>query len=39
MLGGFVAVNFMSDPSNVSINPKTIEQLAIYGIDVQMEVS
>jgi hypothetical protein len=22
MLGGFVAVNFMSDPSNVSINPK-----------------
>jgi hypothetical protein len=21
MLGGFVAVNFMSDPSNVSINP------------------
>jgi hypothetical protein len=34
MLGGFVAVNFMSDPSNVSINPKL--QLAIYGIDVQM---
>ncbi|WP_367752759.1 YeeE/YedE family protein [Flavobacterium sp. WC2430] len=33
MLGGFVAVNFMSDPSNVSINPKTIEQLAQLGID------
>ena len=33
MLGGFVAVNFMSDPSNVAINPKTIEQLATYGID------
>ena len=33
MLGGFVAVNFMSDPSNVAINPKTIEQLAAYGID------
>lgn len=33
MLGGFVAVHFMSDPSNVSINPKTIEQLATLGID------
>ncbi len=33
MLGGFVAVNFMSDPSNVTINPKTIAQLAAYGID------
>lgn len=33
MLGGFVAVNFMSDPSNVDINPKTIEQLAQLGID------
>lgn len=33
MLGGFVAVNFMSDPSNVAINPNTIEQLAAYGID------
>lgn len=33
MLGGFVAVHFMSDPSNVSINPKTIEQLAKLGID------
>ena len=33
MLGGFVAVNFMSDPSNVAINPKTIEQLSTYGID------
>jgi uncharacterized membrane protein YedE/YeeE len=33
MLGGFVAVHFMSDPSNVSINPKTIDQLAKLGID------
>jgi uncharacterized membrane protein YedE/YeeE len=33
MLGGFVAVHFMSDPSNVSINSKTIEQLAKLGID------
>ena len=33
MIGGFVAVHFMSDPSNVSINPKTIEQLAVLGID------
>jgi hypothetical protein len=33
MLGGFIAVNFMSDPSNVDINPKTIAQLAQLGID------
>jgi uncharacterized membrane protein YedE/YeeE len=33
MLGGFVAVHFMSDASNVAINPKTIEQLAQLGID------
>ncbi|MGO4822084.1 MULTISPECIES: YeeE/YedE family protein [unclassified Flavobacterium] len=33
MLGGFVAVNFMSDPSNVTINPETIYQLAALGID------
>jgi uncharacterized membrane protein YedE/YeeE len=33
MLGGFVAVHFMSDASNVDINPKTIEQLAQLGID------
>lgn len=33
MLGGFVAVHFMSDPSNVDINPKTITQLAQLGID------
>ena len=33
MLGGFVAVHFMSDVSNVSINPKTIEQLAQLGIE------
>ena len=33
MLGGFVAVHFMSDPSNVTINPKTIDQLVKLGID------
>jgi uncharacterized membrane protein YedE/YeeE len=33
MLGGFVAVHFMSDPSNVDINPNTIAQLAQLGID------
>lgn len=33
MIGGFVAVHFMSDASNVSLNPKTIEQLAQLSID------
>ena len=33
MLGGFVAVHFMSDASNVDINPKTIVQLTQLGID------
>ena len=33
MLGGFVAVHYMSDSSNVAINPKTIEQLATLGFD------
>lgn len=33
MLGGFVAVHYMSDASNVDINPKTIVQLAQLGID------
>jgi len=33
MLGGFVAVHYMSDPTNVAINPKTIEQLATLNID------
>lgn len=33
MLGGFIAVNYMSDPTNVAINPITIEQLATIGID------
>ncbi|WP_366183149.1 YeeE/YedE thiosulfate transporter family protein [Flavobacterium ovatum] len=33
MLGGYVAVNLMSDPSNVAINPKTIDALAQLGID------
>ena len=33
MLGGFVAVHFLHDISNVSLNPKTIEQLSLMGID------
>ncbi len=33
ILGGFFAVHFMSDPSNVSINPKSIAQLSELGID------
>ena len=28
MLGGFVAVHYMSAPTNVAINPQTVEQLA-----------
>ena len=33
MLGGFVAANYMSDPTNVSINPSTVNQLSSLGID------
>ncbi|MBF4473779.1 MULTISPECIES: YeeE/YedE family protein [Flavobacterium] len=33
MAGGFAAVHFMSDPSNVAINPQTITQLQAMGID------
>ncbi len=33
MLGGFVAVHFLSDASNVAINPDTIAQLSAFGID------
>lgn len=33
MLGGFVAVHFMGDASNVAINPTTIAQLAELEID------
>ncbi len=33
MLGGFVAVNFMGDGTNVSINSETITQLEQLGID------
>lgn len=33
MIGGYVAVNFLSDASNVDLNPKTIEQLATMGIE------
>ncbi len=33
MLGGFVAVHYMSDPSNVSLNPSSIEKIKELGID------
>ena len=33
MIGGYVAVHFLSDASNVDINPKTIQQLSAMGID------
>ena len=33
MIGGFIAVHFLHDASNVNINPKTIEQLKLMGID------
>jgi uncharacterized membrane protein YedE/YeeE len=33
MLGGFVAVHFFSDASNVDLNPKTISQLSAMGIE------
>ena len=33
MLGGFFAANYMSDPTNVSINPSTVNQLSSLGID------
>lgn len=33
MIGGFIAVHFLHDASNVTINPKTIEQLSLMGID------
>lgn len=33
MIGGFVAVHFLSDSSNVAINPDTITQLSALGIE------
>jgi uncharacterized protein len=33
MIGGYVAIHFLSDPSNVTLNPKTVEQLAAMHID------
>jgi uncharacterized membrane protein YedE/YeeE len=33
MFGGYVAVHFLSDASNVAINPDTITQLSGFGID------
>ena len=33
MIGGFVAVHFMSDPSNVAISADTVAKLQTIGID------
>ena len=33
MIGGYVAVHFLSDSSNVAINPDTISQLQSLGFD------
>jgi len=33
MIGGFVAVNYLSDASNVSINPQTIIELQELGVE------
>lgn len=33
MVGGFVAIHFLHNDSNVSLNPKTIEQLQLLNID------
>ena len=33
MVGGFLAVHYMSDPSNVSLNPKTVQGLSKIGFD------
>lgn len=33
MIGGYVAVHFMADPSNVALNPQTIIELKELGID------
>ncbi len=33
MLGGFVAVHYMSSPQNVALNPKTIDALLKMGFD------
>lgn len=33
MIGGFVAVHFMHDASNVTLNPDTVAQLAAMNID------
>ena len=33
MIGGYVAIHFLNDASNVALNPKTVAQLASMGID------
>ena len=33
MIGGFVAVHFLSAPENVAVNPKTIQALTQLGFD------
>jgi uncharacterized membrane protein YedE/YeeE len=33
MIGGYVAVHFLSDPTNVSLNPDTVSQLEALGFE------
>ncbi len=33
MIGGFIAVHYLSDPSNVTLSPDTLAQLQKMGID------
>lgn len=33
MLGGYLAVHYLSDPSNVALNPETVRALSDLGID------
>jgi uncharacterized protein len=33
MIGGFIAVQFLSDPSNVAISKETVQQLSEIGIE------
>jgi len=37
MIGGFIAVNYLSDGSGVQINPQTVEQLQEMNIDAPVD--
>ena len=34
MLGGYVSVKYLSDPTNVALSPDTLSQLTVYNIDL-----